>query len=152
LFAEDFAVRTLSLAQQQGWSAHDILCTATQFVARVIGQTLDGLFTKSEIPQVIILTGVGVRNGLLLKLLEEALHGHQFVNSDTVGVPAEGIDAVHAGLLACLTLDNVGANCPAATGATGVRLLGSLTPGTNLNWSWCLANMLDRADRYLEED
>ena len=45
------------------------------------------------------------------------------------------------GMLAALTLDGVPANAPSATGASGARLLGSLTPGSPANWARCLAWM-----------
>jgi hypothetical protein len=48
------------------------------------------------------------------------------------------------GLLAALTVDGVPANLPSATGASGSRVLGSLTPGSTVNWSRCLAWMAAR--------
>ena len=46
---------------------------------------------------------------------------------------------------ATLTIDGVPANIPAATGASASRLLGSLTPGSTLNWARCLAWMATQA-------
>jgi anhydro-N-acetylmuramic acid kinase len=145
-FAEEFARQTLALARQMGWNSHDLLCTANHFVARTLGESLRRYLPRPRPPDRILLAGGGVRNGLLWRLLEEQFPDTALARTDTQGVPAEAIEAVNAGLLACLTLDGVPANVPAATGAGGARLLGSLTPGTASNWTRCLAWMNGQAD------
>jgi hypothetical protein len=56
-------------------------------------------------------------------------------------VPAGARKAVAFAGLAALTLDGVPANLTTATGASGSRLLGSITPGSAVNWARCLAWM-----------
>jgi anhydro-N-acetylmuramic acid kinase len=86
----------------------------------------------------VLLSGGGVRNGLLWRLLEQGLGGAAVVRTDDEGVPAAAREAVASALLAALTLDGVPGNLPSATGAAGSRLLGSLTPGSSANWARCL--------------
>jgi len=82
-----------------------------------------------------------VRNGLLLHLLGQQFPNAQLERTDAVGVPARFRKALSFGMLAALTLDGVATNVPAATGAAGSRLLGSITPGSAANWARCLAWM-----------
>jgi anhydro-N-acetylmuramic acid kinase len=89
----------------------------------------------------VLLSGGGVRNGLLWRLLEQLWEGVPLQRTDEVGVPADVRKALAFALLAALTLDGVPANVPSATGAAGSRLLGSLTPGSSMHWARCLAWM-----------
>jgi anhydro-N-acetylmuramic acid kinase len=138
-FGEEFVLQALQLARQSQWSLHDLLCTATHFVAQVIVGAL-GRFLAAA-PQRVLLSGGGVRNGLLWHLLEQQLQGVTLEKVDQHGIPAAARKAVAFGGLAALTVDGVPANLMTATGATGTRLLGSLTPGSTANWARCLAWM-----------
>ncbi len=89
----------------------------------------------------ILLSGGGVRNGLLWSLLEQHLAPVPLEKIDDHGIPAEARKAVAFAGLAALTLDGVPANLPGVTGAGGPRLLGNLTPGTPANWAQCLTWM-----------
>jgi len=89
----------------------------------------------------VVLSGGGVRNGLLWRLLEQQLGGVPLERTDAHGVPSDARKAMGFGVLAALTVDGVPANVPSATGAAGSRLLGSLTPGSSANWARCLAWM-----------
>jgi anhydro-N-acetylmuramic acid kinase len=140
-FGDEFAVQALQMAQQQRWPLHDVLCTATHFVARAIGLAVRQFLPPGRPPACILLSGGGVRNGLLWHLLEQQFAGLPMNRTDQVGIPAEVRKPMAYGLLAALTLDGVPANLPAATGAAGSRLLGSLTPGSSANWARCLAWM-----------
>src|SRR5205814_9518998 len=75
------------------------------------------------------------------RLLEQGLPGTPLERIDRHGIPAAARKAVTFGALAALTVDGVPANLPSATGASGSRLLGSLTPGASANWARCLAWM-----------
>jgi anhydro-N-acetylmuramic acid kinase len=139
LFGEDFVTAAVDQARQAGAGLHDLLCTATHFVARGITASvrrfLGGPFDR------VFLSGGGVRNGLLWHLLEQQLAGPPLARTDEAGVPADLRKPLSFGLLAALTLDGVPGNVPSATGAAGSRLLGSLTPGSSGNWARCLAWM-----------
>jgi anhydro-N-acetylmuramic acid kinase len=118
---------------------HDVLCTATHFVAQCVGQALERFVPEK--PSRVLLSGGGVRNGLLWKLLEGRLPGLPLERIDRFGVPSAARKAVAFAGLAALTLDGVPANLTTATGASGSRLLGSITPGSPANWARCLAWM-----------
>lgn len=137
-FGDEFALRAIEQLQPHGGSLHDLLCTATHFVARSIHASLRRFFPPSIRIDRILLSGGGVRNGFLLHLLKQQFPNVAFGRTDDAGIPAEQRKAVAHGLLAALTLDGVPGNAPGATGAAGSRLLGSLTPGSSSNWGRCL--------------
>jgi anhydro-N-acetylmuramic acid kinase len=144
-FGEEFAAAAVREARQRGWGLHDLLCTATHFVARGITTSLRRFLPGGRQPGRVLLSGGGARNGLLWHLLEQQLAGAPLDRTDGAGVPADARKALAFGALAALTVDGVPANMPSATGAAGSRLLGSLTPGSPANWARCLAWMAAQA-------
>lgn len=144
-FGDDFAQQTVQLARQSGWSLHDLLCTATHFVAAGIAGSLKRYLPSPRASTRIFLSGGGVRNGFLWHLLEQKLAGWKLEKTDRLGIAADARKSLAFGLLAALTIDGVPANVPSATGAAGTRLLGNLTPGSSTNWARCLAWMSAQA-------
>lgn len=138
-FGDAFVQQTLQQAVQQHWGMHDLLCTATHFVARAIQRAVQRNLPAA--PARVLLSGGGVRNGLLWHLLEQQFAGVPLEKIDGHGVPSGARKAVVYGGLAALTLDGVPANLMTVTGASGSRLLGSLTPGTTNNWARCVGWM-----------
>jgi anhydro-N-acetylmuramic acid kinase len=119
-------------------NVHDLLCSATHFVARTIIDGLDRFLLRGRKLDRILLSGGGTRNGLLLHLLSQRFPEVPMEKTDVYGVSAEARKSAGFALLAALTLDGVPANAPSATGATGSRLLGCLTPGSATNWAACV--------------
>jgi anhydro-N-acetylmuramic acid kinase len=138
-FGDAFVRQTLQLAVQRRWGMHDLLCTATHFVARAAHRNVQR--TLPAPPGRVLLSGGGVRNGLLWHLLGQQFVGVSLETVDRHGVPYGARQAVAHGGLAALTVDGVPANLMTATGASGSRLLGSLTPGGTGNWARCAAWM-----------
>jgi anhydro-N-acetylmuramic acid kinase len=138
-FGPDFLQQAVQLARAQEHNLHDLLCTATHFIARAIVQAVQSFVPGT--PTRILLSGGGVRNGLLWRLLEQQLTPIAIERVDVQGVPAEARKAMACGGLAALTMDAVPGNLSAATGAAGPRLLGQFTPGSSGNWARCLAWM-----------
>jgi len=141
LFGEEFVAQVLRQARQENWSLHDLLCTATHFVASCITDSMRRYLPSGRLPDRVLLTGGGIRNGLLLHLLQQQLGAVPLDPTDVHGVPADFRKAVAIGVLTALCVDGVPANVPSATGAAGSRLLGAWTPGSPSNWARCLAWM-----------
>jgi anhydro-N-acetylmuramic acid kinase len=135
-FGEGFLQQAVQLARSLERNLHDVLCTATHFVARALADAIRRM--GMPLPPRLHLSGGGVRNGLLWRLLGDQLPGMELDKLDSLGVPAEARKALAFAGLAALTLDGTPANAPGATGASGSRLLGSLTPGASDNWARCL--------------
>ncbi len=144
-FGDEFARETVQLARQKEWGLHDVLCTATHFVARAVLHAIRKYVPQNGQPTRVLLSGGGARNGFLWHLLEQQLSGLKLEKTDAHGVPADARKPLGFAILAALTVDGVPANVPSATGAAGARLLGSLTPGSSLNWSRCLAWMASQS-------
>lgn len=141
LFGDDFAAAAVQQARQYGGSLHDLLCTATHFVANGITAAARRFLPSGHRIDRVLLSGGGIRNGLLWRLLEQQFEGVPLQRTDEADVPADVRKAMSFGILAALTLDGVPASVPSATGAAGSRLLGSITPGSSINWARCLAWM-----------
>jgi anhydro-N-acetylmuramic acid kinase len=142
-FGVEFVEQAIAAARQTQRTLHDVLCTATHFVARAILEAIERFVP--ERPARILLSGGGTRNGFLWRLLEQQLAPLPVEKIDRWGVPAEARKAMAFAGLAALTLDGVPANLPSVTGASGPRLLGSFTPGTAANWARCLTWMAQHA-------
>lgn len=141
-FGADFARQAVQSAQQMHGSLHDLLCTATHLVASAVTGALQRFLPRHQGPLRIFLSGGGVRNGLLWHLLEQQLANLASLEKlEALGMPGEARKPLAFGMLAALTIDGVPANVPAATGAAGTKLLGSLTPGSSVNWARCLSWM-----------
>jgi anhydro-N-acetylmuramic acid kinase len=143
-FVDEFIHEAAQSVRQSGCSVHDILCTASHFVARSVATALRRFLPESSATDRIYISGEGARNGLLWRLLEERLTRTPLHKIDELGIAAEALKATSVAVLAALTVDGVAGNLPAATGAAGSRLLGSLTPGASSNWARCLAWMANQ--------
>ncbi|MSU78694.1 MAG: hypothetical protein EXS16_11445 [Gemmataceae bacterium] len=138
-FGSDFLNRAIQQANREGGKLHDVLCTMTHFIAQAIVDAIERLLPDR--PERIYVTGRGTRNGLLWHLLEQKLQPTPMQHTDALGIPAESYKAFAAAALASLTLDGVAANIITITGASGLRVLGSIVPGSPANWARCLAWM-----------
>ncbi|MCI0642850.1 MAG: anhydro-N-acetylmuramic acid kinase [Gemmataceae bacterium] len=138
-FGEVFLEQAVQQAKQLGRNLHDVLCSATHFVVRAVVQAVQRFLPA--VPDRILLSGGGVRNGFLWRLIEQHVSPTPVEKIDAYGIPAEARKATAFAGLAALTLDGVPTNVPSVTGAVGARILGSLTPGNSGNWARCLAWM-----------
>ena len=117
-FGDDFATQAVQLAQENEWGLHDLLCTATHLVVHGVVLSLQRFLPAGKLPDRILLSGGGVRNGLVWQLLQQKLPSATLMKTDALGVPADSRRALAHGILAALTVDGVPANVPSATGAT----------------------------------
>jgi anhydro-N-acetylmuramic acid kinase len=140
-FGEEFVSQAAQLAKQMSWSLHDLLCTATHFVARGIAGAIHKFLPRERPPRRVLVSGGGARNGLLWHLLAQQLGGLPMEKTDRAGVPFQARKAMTFAVLAALTVDGVPASLASTSGAAGARLLGSLTPGSPTSWARCLSWM-----------
>jgi anhydro-N-acetylmuramic acid kinase len=138
-FGDEFLTQAVQVARHMRRNLHDLLCTGNHFVARAIVTAVKRFLPKPA--ERVLLSGGGVRNGLLWSLLEQHFAPVPLEKIDAYGIPAEARKAVAFAGLAALTLDGVPANLPRATGAAGPRLLGQITPGASANWAECVSWM-----------
>lgn len=102
----------------------DLVATLTRLTARVVAAEI----VAAGVQQVFA-SGGGVQNPVLMGALAELMPGVQLGHSDALGVPAADKEAIAFALMGWCTWNGLASNVPAATGATGPRVLGSITPG-----------------------
>jgi len=76
----------------------------------------------------IYVCGGGAHNTTLLTKLVELLPQTRLQTTDTLGLPADWVEAVAFAWLAWRTLHGLPGNLPEVTGAKGPRLLGAIYP------------------------
>lgn len=112
-----------------GWN--DLIATLTALTAESIARAYRDFLPVDAIDEVV-LTGGGARNGALVDRICRALDPLPVhTGADALGIDPDAREAAAFALLARAYLDEVPGNVPAATGASGPRVLGSLTPGSS---------------------
>lgn len=76
----------------------------------------------------LLVCGGGALNGYLMQRLTALLPGVAVMASSAAGLPPLQVEATAFAWLAKAFVDRTPANCPAVTGASGLRVLGSLHP------------------------
>ncbi|MBE9374394.1 anhydro-N-acetylmuramic acid kinase [Saccharopolyspora sp. HNM0983] len=104
--------------------AADLLATLTELTAETAAAACRDLGAAG-----VVVSGGGVHNPVLLTALRSRLDPIPLRTSDEFGMPADDKEALLTALLGVLTWHGIAADVPAATGAAGPRLLGSVTPG-----------------------
>ncbi|MFD2025227.1 anhydro-N-acetylmuramic acid kinase [Promicromonospora aerolata] len=102
----------------------DLVATLTELTVRTVADVLRG-----ESLTELFVSGGGVHNPVLMAGLAAALPGVAVRATDELGLGVDEKEAVLMALLGWLSWHGVPATVPSATGATGSRLLGTLTPG-----------------------
>lgn len=103
----------------------DVVATLTRLTARTVADALRPLGATE-----VFASGGGVRNPTLTAMLRAELGGAQLRTSDELGLPAAAKEGYAFAVLGYLTLHGLPGNAPGCTGATGPRILGSITPGS----------------------
>jgi anhydro-N-acetylmuramic acid kinase len=104
--------------------AEDLLATLVELTARTIAAEC-----LAHGAGTVVASGGGMRNPVIAAALARELGDVRLITSDELGLPADAKEAYLTALLGFLTWCGVPANTPSATGASGPRLLGSITPG-----------------------
>ncbi|WP_433869766.1 anhydro-N-acetylmuramic acid kinase [Saccharopolyspora sp. CA-218241] len=114
---------TRALAAVPPVEGPDLLATLTELTAATIADAC-----RAERVRSAVVSGGGVRNPVLLAALRRRMPVPLRL-SDELGLPAGSKEALLTALLGFLTWHGLPGTYPDATGATGPRLLGALTPG-----------------------
>jgi anhydro-N-acetylmuramic acid kinase len=128
-FGRPFVERLVEAVPPEGdqdWM--DLLATLTELTARTIADSYRRWVLPRGIREVVV-TGGGGRNPYLVGRLRSLLDPMPVRGGEALGVDPDLKEAVAFAMLAWAHLFGIPSSVPAATGATGPRVLGSLTPG-----------------------
>jgi len=133
-FGIEFADRLIALVRGAGGSANDAVATATALTAETVARGIER-WTPPPPPSPppgaaheLVISGGGARNPALVELLAARVRPRPVVPFDQLFFDGEAKEAVAFAFLGFLTLAGKPSNLPAATGARGPRVLGSVTP------------------------
>jgi len=102
----------------------DLIATLTALTASTVADAVRGAGVDT-----LVVSGGGAANPTLLGMLGAELPGVRFVPSADLGAPRDAKEAIAFALIGWLTLHGLPATLPSCTGATGGRILGTITPG-----------------------
>ncbi|WP_310737980.1 anhydro-N-acetylmuramic acid kinase [Microbispora sp. H10949] len=100
----------------------------TATLAALTAETVAAEIRRHRLGTVVV-SGGGTRNPVLMRELRVRSGGVRLLPSDRLGVPPDAKEAVAFSYLGWLTAHGLPGTVPACTGASGPRVLGSLTPG-----------------------
>jgi anhydro-N-acetylmuramic acid kinase len=104
-------------------SLPDLVATLTEVTAVTVADAV-----RASGLEVLVASGGGVRNPALMERLAGQLPGVRLLTADDLGIPSDAKEAIAFALIGWATLHGLPANVPSCTGASGPRVLGSLTP------------------------
>lgn len=113
------------ILHDKNYRPQDVQFTLTELTARSIS---DAILKHQRTTQEVYVCGGGAHNRLLLERIQSHLPGMILSTTDTLGIPADWVEAVAFAWLAKQTFDGMPGNLPAVTGARGPRILGAIYP------------------------
>ncbi|MEU6478533.1 anhydro-N-acetylmuramic acid kinase [Streptomyces sp. NPDC047017] len=102
----------------------DVLATLTRLTAVTVADAC-----RAHGVGELVVSGGGVRNPVLLRVIGEELPGVRVLPSDALGLPAAAKEALAFAVLGFLTVHGLPGTVPSCTGARHASLLGGITPG-----------------------
>ncbi|MEN9418038.1 MAG: anhydro-N-acetylmuramic acid kinase [Pseudomonadota bacterium] len=113
-------------ASRAPFRAQDVQATLAELTAWATAQSL-----RRDAPGTtrLLVCGGGARNGHLMTRLRAALPAIRVEPTDTLGVPADQVEALAFAWLAQACIERRPGNLPAVTAATGPRILGARYTG-----------------------
>lgn len=104
----------------------DIVATATELTIRTVATAC-----RAHNPDVVMVSGGGLYNSLLMDRLTEELGPARVRSIDLLGIPAKAKEAVAFAVLGFLTVSGLPGTIESCTGARRATILGSITPGAS---------------------
>ncbi|MGI5142370.1 MULTISPECIES: anhydro-N-acetylmuramic acid kinase [unclassified Streptomyces] len=103
---------------------NDVLATLSRLTAVTVADACRAHGVTS-----LVVSGGGVRNPVLMRMIAEELPGVALRPSDDLGLPSDAKEALAFAVLGFLTVNGLPGALPSGTGARRAALLGSITPG-----------------------
>lgn len=119
-------VNRLAPSDSSAWA--DLIASLTALTARSIADAVRLWADPGEDGEVVV-TGGGAKNAALMERLRRELEPMPVRTGHTLGMDPAAKEAVAFAVLAWAHVEGRPGNIPGVTGASGPRVLGSLTPG-----------------------
>jgi anhydro-N-acetylmuramic acid kinase len=126
-FGADYVDRLLGAAQSRGLDAADAMATATMLTAASVYQAYAQYIRDEQSIDVVIVSGGGVHNDTLMRMLTDAFAPIPVRPAAEYGVDADAKEALCFAVLAHETVNGVPTSLPSVTGASASTLLGSIS-------------------------
>ena len=108
----------------EDWVIEDVLATLLEVTVETVANEVEKFKLSS-----IYIAGGGASNQRLMLRLQERLGSCKVLTIDELGISTQSKEALAFALIGFLTVHGLPGQLPSCTGASGERLLGSLTPG-----------------------
>jgi len=125
-FGLDYADRLLGAVRKAGGSDNDAVATATVLTVETIGRAI-ARWGGNDAAAELVISGGGAHNPALVERLAARVQPRPVVLFDQLFFDGEAKEAVAFAFLGHQTILGRAGNLPAATGARGPRVLGSVT-------------------------
>ncbi|MER5599751.1 anhydro-N-acetylmuramic acid kinase [Streptomyces sp. NPDC002265] len=102
----------------------DVLATLTRLTAVTVADAC-----RAHGATQLVVSGGGVRNPVLMRMIAEELPGVPLRPSHELGLPSDAKEALAFAILGFLTVHGLPGTLPSGTGARRATLLGTITPG-----------------------
>lgn len=107
-------------------SETDLIATLTELTVQTVARDV-----RAAGIDLLVVSGGGCRNPVILDGLKHALPDVQLMLSDELGAPADDKEAIAFALIGWCTAHGLPATIASATGAESPRILGTITPGAH---------------------
>lgn len=126
MFGKAYAAEWLARASADGLSAADTIATFTAFTARSIADSYKDFVLPAMAVHDVLVSGGGMHNATLLRMMGGLLPEQAIVRSDALGVSGDAKEAMVFALLGNNMLHGIPNNLPSATGASCATVMGKL--------------------------
>lgn len=106
------------------WVIEDVMATLLELTVETVALEVE----KFELSSLYV-AGGGAANTQLMKRMQERLSSCRILSISELGISTQSKEAIAFALIGFLSLHGLAGQIPSCTGASGERILGSLTPG-----------------------
>jgi anhydro-N-acetylmuramic acid kinase len=114
------------LGPTQDWVIENVLATLLEVTVETVAQEVEKYALSS-----LYVAGGGAANKQLMKRMQERLSNCTIRSISELGISTQSKEAIAFALIGFLSMHGLPGQIPSCTGASGGRVLGSLTPGAN---------------------
>jgi anhydro-N-acetylmuramic acid kinase len=108
----------------ENWVIEDVLATLLELTVETVAQEVERFKLST-----LYVAGGGTANKQLMKRMQERLTHCKVLTISELGISTQSKEAIAFALIGFLSLHGLAGQIPSCTGASGERVLGSLTPG-----------------------